>query len=47
VTGRAVQPVLRDAWLVGADGQAAPVLARLRAEPAVTLAEPLSMDGRP
>jgi hypothetical protein len=40
-------PTVTDAWLVGADGQAAPVLARLRAEPAVTLAEPLSMDGRP
>lgn len=40
-------PTVTDAWLIGADGQAAPVLARLRAEPAVTLAEPLSMDGRP
>jgi hypothetical protein len=40
-------PTVTDAWLVGADGQAAPVLARLRAEPAVTLAEPLTMDGRP
>ena len=40
-------PTVTDAWLVGADGQVDPVLARLRAEPAVTLAEPLSMDGRP
>ena len=40
-------PTVTDAWLIGADGQAAPVLARLRAEPAVTLAEPLTMDGRP
>jgi hypothetical protein len=40
-------PTVTDAWLVGADGQAAPVLARLRAEPAVTLAEPMTMDGRP
>jgi hypothetical protein len=40
-------PTVTDAWLVGADGQLDPVLARLRAEPAVTLAEPLSMDGRP
>ena len=40
-------PTVTDAWLIGADGQAAPVLAKLRAEPAVTLAEPLTMDGRP
>ncbi|WP_198116502.1 zf-HC2 domain-containing protein [Massilia rhizosphaerae] len=40
-------PTVTDAWLVGADGRLDPVLARLRAEPAVTLAEPLSMDGQP
>jgi hypothetical protein len=40
-------PTVTDAWLVGADGQLAPVLARLRAEPAVTLAEPLAAEGRP
>ena len=40
-------PTVTDAWLVGADGRLAPVLARLRAEPAVTLAEPLSTDERP
>jgi hypothetical protein len=40
-------PTVTDAWLVGADGRLDPVLARLRAEPAVTLAEPLSTDGRP
>ena len=40
-------PTVTNAWLIGADGQLDPVLARLRAEPAVTLAEPLSMDGRP
>jgi len=40
-------PTVTDAWLVGADGQLAPVLARLRAEPAVTLAEPLVVDQRP
>jgi hypothetical protein len=40
-------PTVTDAWLAGADGQLAPVLARLRAEPAVTLAEPLSADGQP
>jgi hypothetical protein len=40
-------PTVTNAWLVGADGQLTPVLARLRAEPAVTLAEPLSLDGRP
>jgi anti-sigma factor RsiW len=40
-------PTVTDAWLVGADGRLDPVLARLRAEPAVTLAEPLSMGGQP
>jgi hypothetical protein len=40
-------PTVTDAWLVGADGRLAPVLARLRAEPAVTLAEPLSTDVAP
>jgi len=40
-------PTVTDAWLAGADGQLAPVLARLRAEPAVTLAEPLAADGQP
>jgi anti-sigma factor RsiW len=40
-------PTVTDAWLVGADGRLAPVLARLRAEPAVTLAEPLFADERP
>lgn len=40
-------PTVTDAWLAGADGRLDPVLARLRAEPAVTLAEPLSMDGQP
>lgn len=40
-------PTVTDAWLVGADGALDPVLARLRAEPAVTLAEPLTMDKRP
>jgi hypothetical protein len=40
-------PTVTDAWLVGADGRLAPVLARLRAEPAVTLAEPLGTDERP
>jgi hypothetical protein len=40
-------PTVTDAWLVGADGRLDPVLAHLRAEPAVTLAEPLSTDGQP
>ena len=40
-------PTVTDAWLLGVDGDAAPVLARLRAEPAVTLAEPLTADPRP
>jgi hypothetical protein len=40
-------PTVTDAWLAGADGRLGPVLARLRAEPAVTLAEPLSTDGQP
>jgi hypothetical protein len=40
-------PTVTDAWLAGADGRLDPVLARLRAEPAVTLAEPLSTDGQP
>lgn len=40
-------PTLTDAWLVGADGRLDPVLARLRAEPAVTLAEPLVVDKQP
>jgi hypothetical protein len=40
-------PTVTDAWLVGADGRLDPVLARLRAEPAVTLAEPLAMDRQP
>lgn len=40
-------PTVTDAWLVGADGRLDPVLARLRAEPAVTLAEPLAMDKQP
>ncbi|MCS0613747.1 zf-HC2 domain-containing protein [Massilia kyonggiensis] len=40
-------PTVTDAWLVGADGRIDPVLARLRAEPAVTLAEPLIVDRQP
>ncbi|MCS0629728.1 zf-HC2 domain-containing protein [Telluria mixta] len=40
-------PTVTDAWLVGADGGLDPVLARLRAEPAVTLAEPLTVDKQP
>ena len=40
-------PTVTDAWLVGADGRIDPVLARLRAEPAVTLAEPLVVDRQP
>ena len=40
-------PTVTDAWLVGADGRIDPVLARLRAEPAVTLAEPLDVDKQP
>jgi anti-sigma factor RsiW len=40
-------PTVTDAWLVGADGRLDPVLARLRAEPAVTLAEPLVVDRQP
>ena len=40
-------PTVTDAWLLGVDGDAAPVLARLRAEPAVTLAEPLATEPRP
>jgi anti-sigma factor RsiW len=40
-------PTVTDAWLVGADGRLDPVLARLRAEPAVTLAEPLALDRQP
>jgi hypothetical protein len=40
-------PTVTDAWLVGADGRLDPVLARLRAEPAVTLAEPLAVDRQP
>jgi anti-sigma factor RsiW len=40
-------PTVTDAWLVGADGGLDPVLARLRAEPAVTLAEPLTVDRQP
>jgi anti-sigma factor RsiW len=40
-------PTVTDAWLVGADGRLDPVLARLRAEPAVTLAEPLTVDKQP
>jgi hypothetical protein len=39
-------PTASDAWLIdGADTEA--VLARLRAEPAVVLAEPLGAEGRP
>jgi anti-sigma factor RsiW len=41
-------PTVTDAYVVGIDGdQVAPVLARLRAEPAVLLAEPLSAVERP
>lgn len=40
-------PTVTDAWLVGADGRLDPVLARLHAEPAVTLAEPLVVDRQP
>jgi hypothetical protein len=40
-------PTVTDAWLVGADGRLDPVLARLRTEPAVTLAEPLAVDRQP
>lgn len=40
-------PTVTDAWLVGADGRLDPVLVRLRAEPAVTLAEPLVVDRQP
>jgi hypothetical protein len=39
-------PTAGDAWLLHGDDPAA-VLARLRAEPAVTLAEPLGAQGRP
>jgi hypothetical protein len=41
-------PTVTDAYVLAfPDGQAAPVLARLRAEPAVLLAEPLGSEGRP
>jgi hypothetical protein len=39
-------PTAGDAWLVDG-GDARAVLARLRAEPAVTLAEPLGAEGQP
>jgi hypothetical protein len=40
-------PTATGAWMLGADGQAAVVAARLRREPAVTLAEPLGAEGQP
>jgi hypothetical protein len=41
-------PTVTDAWVVGIDpARVAPLLARLRAEPAVLLAEPLSAAERP
>lgn len=40
-------PTVTDAYLLDADGDAAAVLARLRVEGAVTLAEPLAAGGQP
>lgn len=40
-------PTVTDAWLLGTDQAPAPVLARLRAEPAVALAESLGGGERP
>ena len=40
-------PTVTDAYLVGIDGDADAVLAKLRAEPAVQLAEPLGAEKRP
>jgi hypothetical protein len=40
-------PTVTDAYLLDADGDAAAVLARLRVEGAVTLAEPLASGGQP
>jgi hypothetical protein len=40
-------PTATGAWMLGAEGPAAVVAARLRREPAVTLAEPLGAEGQP
>jgi hypothetical protein len=40
-------PTVTDAWLLGSEEAPAPVLARLRAEPAVTLAETLGAGDKP
>ena len=40
-------PTATGAWMLGADEEAATTVARLRMEPAVTLAEPLGAEGRP
>jgi hypothetical protein len=40
-------PTATGAWLLGTDQAPAAVAARLRAEPAVTLAEPLGTEGQP
>lgn len=40
-------PTATGAWMLGADEEAATVVARLRREPAVTLAEPFGAEGRP
>jgi hypothetical protein len=40
-------PTVTDAWLLGTEEAPAPVLARLRAEPAVTLAETLGAGDKP
>lgn len=40
-------PTATGAWLIDTDGEPATVAARLRAEPAVTLAESLGTEGRP
>lgn len=40
-------PTVTGAWLLGTEGQPAVVAARLRAQPAVTLAEPMATESRP
>jgi hypothetical protein len=40
-------PTVTGAWMLGTDGAPAQVVARLRTEPAVTLAESLGAEGRP
>jgi len=40
-------PTVTGAWLLGTDEATATVAARLRADPAVTLAEPLGAEGQP